>query len=567
MPTYQFNQHRHVKIWLSKDRDSFLNLENRVRLAKMRKINPDDEINFVYDSQLLSPQALEELSSFCIRYRITPKDVRTDVFPHCQTAEETQLISIYNDEISHLQEGGNVAVGSDILRWLCPVYTLGTYTDFDVHVDTHNLPLTMDVEKPLLMNLGSTASVAGTETVYMNNDTISVVDSQAALEDIKKIQTTIISSCTKQAQQGQNFFASYESQFQNELGRVLSPEIATHIQYPDKQALDKLSMLSKGKTAREIRRMILAATTADFAQITLAKMHKYIKFLGSPEVINASYIGLAATETRKIIKQALSSKTLSPEQRKEMRALDLIKNDNALLVRMHKSERMMALKNSVVYTTGPSALMRALYNQLFFSEYEVNEIIPSSFSRYGLDKAFVSANSMPFHTSEKDARAKLQAGEMGISNDLSWLLEGQEATVQREQKIRDMQSYMPQHFNELRGKIEDHIEKIQADLKGCLGFYRHKARGAKIEALQAILQHFDERTFNVTAFKAAIASYRTTDVSASIGKSKTKKLIDELERFAQQAEDYLVTDAEGRVTLPPTPPAIELDSVDAKLLK
>jgi glucosyltransferase Lgt1/2/3 len=49
---YSFAPHRHVKIWLSKDSDIFLNLENQIRLVKMRDINPKDTINFIYDSRL-----------------------------------------------------------------------------------------------------------------------------------------------------------------------------------------------------------------------------------------------------------------------------------------------------------------------------------------------------------------------------------------------------------------------------------------------------------------------------------------------------------------------------------
>jgi len=188
---YNFNPHRHVKIWLSKDKDIFLNLENRVRLVKMRDINPADEIYFVYDSSLLSPKALKELESFCAKYGIIAKDVQKDVIPQDNSEEERKLIEIYQDEISHLEDGGNPAVGSDILRWLKPVYELGTYTDFDVHVDTRKLPETISVEKPLLFSLGSYAVKSDVESICINNDTIAVVDSQEALSDIQKIQKFI----------------------------------------------------------------------------------------------------------------------------------------------------------------------------------------------------------------------------------------------------------------------------------------------------------------------------------------------------------------------------------------
>ncbi|MBN9230775.1 MAG: hypothetical protein BGO90_07795 [Legionella sp. 40-6] len=130
--TYNFNPHRHVKIWLSKDKDSFLNLENRVRLVKMRDDNPEDEITFIYDSSLLSARAQLELQTFCKQYGIIAKDVRTEIIPFCATDNQQTLIALYEDEIGNLDTGGNLAAASDILRWLKPVYDSGIYSDFDI---------------------------------------------------------------------------------------------------------------------------------------------------------------------------------------------------------------------------------------------------------------------------------------------------------------------------------------------------------------------------------------------------------------------------------------------------
>ena len=58
---YTFNPHRHVKIWLSTNPDTFLNLENQLRLIRMREINPGDSISFVYSEKLLKDHALESL--------------------------------------------------------------------------------------------------------------------------------------------------------------------------------------------------------------------------------------------------------------------------------------------------------------------------------------------------------------------------------------------------------------------------------------------------------------------------------------------------------------------------
>lgn len=104
--TYQFNPHAHVKIWLSKDKDSFLNLENILRLLTVRDNNPNDTIHFVYDSLLLSEQAQRELAYFCKKCNLHPVDVRSDVFPVCKTENEKKLIELYENEILHIHEGG-----------------------------------------------------------------------------------------------------------------------------------------------------------------------------------------------------------------------------------------------------------------------------------------------------------------------------------------------------------------------------------------------------------------------------------------------------------------------------
>ena len=573
--TYTFNPHRHVKIWLSKDRNTFLNLENRVRLVKMRDINPTDDIHFVYDSDLLSDAALADLRSFCTRYNIVPKDVRTDLFPNCLTVEEANLISIYNDEMSHLQQGGNVAVGSDILRWLKPVYELGTYTDFDVHVDTSKLSPTMIVSKPLLMSLGSTVLYGKAETVSINNDTISVVNCDDALHDIQKIQRIIHDNCSRQIYNNDGHLKRYMRVFQERL-RSLFPALASVflLQHPDTKALNELIFSSIGHTANEVRKNIISAhsTNALYARKYLSEakeQEKYQSMHGFDFCTDASLIREAAEHMRKQLKPVIGwiGWLLYPKNTyKQLKALWLMQDDTALLEKWCSNSRAIALKNSVVYTSGPAALMIALYDRVVYDKDAINnEVVPFSFSNYGLDKAFISANSSPFHTSAKKVAAKMQEMEVGESNDLSWLQQGEDATVIREKKIREVQSQLPQDFHDMRKKIDAHIKKIQADLQGCLGFYRHRERYAKIGALQQILSFFDERQFNAEGFKAAVGHYRTRDVSASMGKSKTKQLIDELERFGQQAKHLMLTNVDGRVALPASEKPITSEDTGASV--
>lgn len=549
---YTYNPHRHVKIWLSKDRDTFLNLENRVRLVTMRDINRSDDIHFVYDSQLLSPTALDDLHSFCRRYNIIPKDVRVDVFPHCETEEETKLITLYNDEISHLDRGGNLAVGSDILRWLKPVYDLGTYTDFDVHVDTRKLAATIAVEKPLLMNIGSTSVLGKAKMAAINNDTISVVDGSAALMAIQSIQQSIHFSCSKQGSHPSSSLLHRNlNQFERQLNSYLPAGLAGYInlEHPDRKALNELIDLSRGKTALEVRQNILSTHSTNAAYA-----HKYLVEQGIVAAFGLkNNISVAVAHLRKQLESSagwLGWLLLPKNIYQQQRELSLISDDHALLDKVRSISRLMALKNSVVYTSGPYALMCGLFPGGFIFDKEGidTQVAPYSFQHYELDKAFISANSVPLHASAKQL-APLLSAEIGQLNDLSWLEEGQQATAIRERHIKDVQSHLSHDFQEMRAKIAAHIQKIQGELSGSFGFYRHREKHAKIDALTQIMGFFGANQFNVDGFQAAILHYRTTDVSASIGTSKTKQLIDDLERFGQQAKHLMLTDAEGRIAL------------------
>ena len=183
---YHFNPHRHVRIWISKNRDTWLNSENQLRLVRMREKNKADDIYFIFDSALLSKKAIDEMNHFCSKHHITPKDIRINIIPACTTPEEQELIRLYEDEVLHLDQGGNLAVASDLLRWVKPIYELGSYSDFDTNIDTRKLAQAIQVGSPILLNIGSTfrqavkvsetISFPSYEDLCLNNDIIAIVD-------------------------------------------------------------------------------------------------------------------------------------------------------------------------------------------------------------------------------------------------------------------------------------------------------------------------------------------------------------------------------------------------------
>ena len=190
---YEFNPHRHIKIWLSNDPNVFMNVENQLRLLKMRAACPGDAIRLVYDSHLLSEQAQAELFKFCSKNKIEALNVR-DIMHECLAdPQESALLRIYEDEITHLDAGGNLAAASDILRWLKPLCRLGIYSDLDVHVTTKELAPAIEVFGDVIIPSGTYKLFGDEECLVANNNAILVANIDS--EKIKSIQKYMLTSC------------------------------------------------------------------------------------------------------------------------------------------------------------------------------------------------------------------------------------------------------------------------------------------------------------------------------------------------------------------------------------
>ncbi|MES2203737.1 MAG: glycosyltransferase family 88 protein [Pseudomonadota bacterium] len=187
---HEFDLQRHVKIWLSKRKDEFMSLTNQLRLIKARVTNPDDQISLVYDGRLLSDEAIASLHQFCQTHNIKPHDMK-NLRHLVKTKEEKFLISMYEDEINNLENGGNLAAASDILRILSPVYSLGVYTDFDVAINTNNLGSMIFLKEPVLINCGILEN-----QLYYASDIIAVSNSKAGENLMNLLQRTMIAKCT-----------------------------------------------------------------------------------------------------------------------------------------------------------------------------------------------------------------------------------------------------------------------------------------------------------------------------------------------------------------------------------
>ncbi len=401
-------------------------------------MNKRDEIHFIYDSQLLSETAIVKMNAFCRQHSITPVDVRTDIIPASETPEENQLIALYEDEVSHLSQGGNLAVASDLIRWLKPVYQLGTYSDFDTNIDTRKLPKTIPVEAPILMNIGST--VVQSEATFptyavplLNNDIISVVDPIASQEYIRKIQRAIHQACTSVGTFSDcidKITHGYRRIYGHYTDAVLQISPATTSTISILTILDAISRMPF--LSRKLREEIIRAT--DNNQIYCET------------VCEGLAIGKIAAQLRSGMSSQLSqletmeetshTKVLSEKQRNKM--LTLLKGDDEQVVTDSREKLQHELiKNSVVYTTGPARIQLTLFSEALYKASDPfdRDVSLLSYGQYeGLSSAFSSGNSVPLHSTSANITHLMQL-EAGESNDISWLKIGHDALKRREERM------------------------------------------------------------------------------------------------------------------------------------
>jgi glucosyltransferase Lgt1/2/3 len=531
--TYQYNPHLHVKIWLSKNPDTFMNIENQTRLIAMREKNPTDAINLIYDSSLLNGYALTELDKFCVENDIIPFDANK-FQNQLQSDYEKTLYSYYKDEIANLDNGGNLAVASDILRWIQPTYKLGTYTDLDFPIDTTSLPDSLTVDGPILLNIGS-LKIRKKELILANNDFVAVVDEAAAKQQIEQVQAGIIN---KLSRYDTNFIEQSEKDLDNDsflnytfLSYMRNRTEAIYIQ-KSKTANMALNELSSRKFRAHIHRI-------------MANENEFLDFNRmSPNEVDRDVINRLRHETKKqlgFVKWLFFS-----NEYKEIKTM-LSKDDDKFLEYLMKKERSLYLKSIVICTTGPIEIANSLFNGYVLDSQEVHtKAEPLSFNHYHLQKAFQSKNSIPMHENILGMLKFLGAAD-GELNDSSWLEEGIKLQGIRQKKLLDerqkFQSYLPFAMLSMQIGIEKHIRTLQKDDKGFFGVFRRSIRSAKIEALQRVLTCFDSDTFDVVKFRSILNNLESRKRVVFYGffSSRTQKLVEDLEELCHSSVIYRLT--------------------------
>lgn len=526
---YLYNPHRHVKIWFSNNRSVFMNDENQMRLIEMRYKNPKDSINLVYDSSLLDGKALSDLSQFCHEYSISTID-SAQFDSVLKTDRERTLYEYYKDEINHLNDGGNLAVASDIIRWLSPVYLRGAYTDFDVPVDTSKLSEQFLVNSPLVMNIGS-LKIRDKEVILSNNDYIAVVDPTGALEYIEQIQDGFI-----------KVLSSYANDFiEKTEHELVGDSIINRYLFGFLRNRSESIYIAKSKSVFPI------------ISISSRRLRGYINRIMSNEYHFIDFHRMSPIETDEAVIKRLRehlSKQLGfikwlffGQEYSEIKKI-LALPDQELISLLMKKERSLYLRSIVVCTTGPIAIASSLFKgYVFNSKYIQEKIEPFSFNSYGLQRAFISKNSLSLHDNVLTMLHFLGAAE-GERNDSSWLEEGANLQALRgavlEQRKQALSNSLPYTLMTLKTKIMRHATSLLDNSNGFFALFGQERRKAKLNVVFAALSCFKENPeneFDLAEFRRVLDEVYPKELQAFSGLfyNRTKALIQELERYTHEA--------------------------------
>lgn len=418
---YTFNPHRHVKIWLSANPNVFLNPLNQLRLVRLRAINPRDKITFFYDSHLLNPEAIRELGVFCTKHHIQALDVRDAVFPHCRDLLDRRLIQAYQDEVDHLETGGNLASASDKLRLLAPIFLQGTYSDFDVDVQTASLPETIEVGSPILIRLSSFFPYPGSsdERVSVNNEVFAVVNFRNALPILQRIKEIALTLFEKQ--------------------KADTP--ITKLPYSDDTSFmgKLLNKLSFQQNARQIRHSILQLEQSN------TSFYRAMRFLDRFEVEGERFFYRPGTEecstevlramSVEIKLRLIRSFAFASERRKVTLRPLLSSGDWRDVLDFNRQELAeLMIQKTVISSTGPDAYCFGILGGNHFNAVRMaREVNPIALATYGLHHAFISSNGYPMHATIEE---KLIAEQESV-NDASWRAYGLQTLFEKEQRMED----------------------------------------------------------------------------------------------------------------------------------
>lgn len=500
---YTINPHCHVKIWLSKDKDVFLNPENQLRLVQMRARNPNDTIHLVYSKELLSTTALAALEKFCDQHQIIPISVEEDIKQKLRDDDdgvEKKLMSLAILEMrSTIQnEGGNLAAASDILRLISPVFNLGIYADFDTEINTTGLPNKLVVAAPILLNLGSaklfpTEMIRATkeigldqtlinyETLMVNNDIMAFPVPTTPEADLKQkeslhlLQKTICENYSQTNKNIDNHITTNETAIRTIFtNSTLRDSLLTAYQSMEKSAL--LMANKYGSNPIEMRKKI-EEYHLNVITFSIHETKRIIALIPQEEhkqaVANILDTAIATQQfgdlldlLANILRNALTPMVNLQQSEggdimiASLRAIYNIQDSEKFIQAYSEMNFRGLYRTTVMNITGP-----LVYVPLFESLYHSPEWVDTqatlfSWTHYDLDKHFKSRNNVAFHSTLETMAKKLTCT---VSNDASWLVEGRKVIVKREENLHIQATKIQRLFKNHKAKNKESTKTEPAD--------------------------------------------------------------------------------------------------------
>ncbi len=509
-----------------------MNFENQTRLIKMREQNPNDPIHLIYDSTLLNAKANRELLDFCTENEITPVDA--EQFKSRVTGQEARLYQLYKNEIEHLDNGGNLGVASDILRWLRESYLLGSYTDLDVPLNTKGFPKRVDLEVPLLLNIGSLKLLGNMEMLIVLNEYIALADGQeeVAQQDIERVQAGI-------ADKLENYYSDYIEETEHALGNsnFLNRVLLGYMKNRAESLYIKLANDLRARALKELNvNSISSRELRAYASKIMSNSRSYLDFKRSGEETDHDVVVRLRNELKSQL-GFIKWLFFRSEYKQIQKQLEL--NDEDFINSMMKKEKSLYIKSIVVCTTGPIAVAKSFFGTYVMTKDEVNKrAVPVSFSHYNLDQAFLSNNVIPMHQNAW-GMLKYLGVDVGVLNDSSWLEEGMALQDARQAKLletkQDLEMNLPQKLAAIKSGVAEHLSKLEVEDTGLFSFLFKSRRTAKIEALNAVLGCFDDNeSFNIKQFRQAVSQFKPNVYDGLLSRD-TETLINYIEELCHQA--------------------------------
>jgi glucosyltransferase Lgt1/2/3 len=507
-----------------------MNLENQIRLSKMRETNQSDVIHLIYDSLLLNSKAIQDLMHYCLEHRIIPVDVRM-AFAKIVSDNEQKLVYFYNDEITHLSQGGNLAVASDILRWLSPFYKLGTYSDFDYPIDTSGLPELIDVDAPLLLNIGS-LKLGSKEFILANNDFIAVVDEHAATQLINKVHHNLLMKLTH-----------YDNDFNEQVEKQFSDTLLSRYVIRLMRNRPETLYIAKSKDLKQQPGLIdstpLASSRSyrNYIQQIMASNDLFIRFNKKDNESSTDTIQRLRSELEQNLNM-VKFLFFNKEYAETKQTLQL--NDDDFLNYFRKKEINLYLKSIIVCTTGPVEIANALFGKYVMNGPElINIVQPLSFNHYQLQNAFKSPNSIPLHENPLGMMKFLGANE-GEVNDSSWLESGKQLQEARIKTLKEQKEVFSANLSQsllnIKKDIETNLQKSSNPLL-------KKRNETQKQLLTEVLNCFHEEQeydFDVDQFQNILL--KKNDQVSHLYFSPAKRLIQDLQKLSYEAVVFGLTE-------------------------